>query len=69
VQYLAPRSTAGATQTLQSLFLICVSGEVFLVGAGVSAPTVLFRVAPEYSEEARNAKYSGTVLLAITVET
>jgi len=46
-----------------------VGGGVFRAGGGVSAPTVLFRVDPEYSEEARKAKYSGTVLLAITVDT
>ena len=46
-----------------------VGGGVFRVGDGVSAPSVLFRVDPEYSEEARKAKYSGTVLLGITVDT
>ena len=35
--------------------------------SGVSAPSVLFKVDPEYSEEARNAKYSGTVLLSVVV--
>jgi len=46
-----------------------VGGGVFRVGGGVSAPTVLFQIDPEYSEEARKAKYSGTVLLAVTVDT
>jgi periplasmic protein TonB len=45
-----------------------VGGGVFRVGGGVSAPSVLFRVDPEYSEEARKAKYSGTVLLSIIVD-
>ena len=35
--------------------------------SGVSAPSVLFKVDPDYSEEARNAKYSGTVLLSVVV--
>ncbi len=46
-----------------------VGGGVFRVGGGVSAPTVLFKVDPEYSEEARKAKYQGTVLLSIEVDT
>jgi TonB family protein len=45
-----------------------MGGGVFKVGGGVSAPAVLFRVDPEYSEEARKAKYSGTVLLSIVVD-
>ena len=46
-----------------------VGGGIFSVGGGVSAPSVLFRVDPEYSEEARKAKYSGTVVLSIVVDT
>jgi TonB family protein len=45
-----------------------VSGGVFKVGGGVSQPSVLFKVDPEYSEEARKAKYSGTVMLAVIVD-
>jgi len=45
-----------------------VGGGVFRVGGGVSAPAVLFKVDPEYSEEARKAKYSGTVLLSVVVD-
>jgi protein TonB len=44
-----------------------VGGGVYRVGGGVSAPTVLFKVDPEYSEEARKAKYSGTVLIQLIV--
>lgn len=33
----------------------------------VSAPTVLYKVEPEFSEEARKAKYQGTVVLTIEV--
>src|SRR5580698_8374504 len=46
-----------------------VGGGVFRVGGGVSQPSVLFKVDPEYSEEARKAKYSGTVVLAVIVDT
>jgi protein TonB len=43
-------------------------GGAFRVGGGVSAPSVLFKVEPEYSEEARKAKFQGTVVLAIVVD-
>ncbi|MDP9170925.1 MAG: energy transducer TonB [Acidobacteriota bacterium] len=46
-----------------------VGGGVYRVGGGVSAPVPLFRPDPEYSEEARKAKYSGAVLLSIIVDT
>lgn len=45
-----------------------VGGGVFSVGGGVSAPVVLSKVDPEYSEEARKAKYSGTVALLVVVD-
>ena len=38
---------------------------MFRVGGGVTAPALLFKVEPEYSEEARKAKYQGTVLLYV----
>ena len=40
-----------------------VGGGVFRVGGGVSAPSLIRKVEPEYSEEARAAKFQGTVLL------
>jgi TonB family protein len=43
-------------------------GGAFRVGGGVSQPQVLHKVDPEYSEEARKAKYSGTVLLSLVVD-
>ncbi len=42
-------------------------GGAFKVGGGVSAPSLLQKVEPEYSEEARKAKYLGTVVLAVVV--
>jgi TonB family protein len=44
-------------------------GGVYSVGNGTTAPTVITRVDPEYSEEARKAKYSGSVQLSIVVGT
>jgi TonB family protein len=44
-----------------------IGGGVFRVGGGVSAPRLTRKVEPEYSEEARKAKYSGVVVLAVEV--
>jgi TonB family protein len=45
-----------------------VGGGAFRIGGGVSAPVPIFKPEPEYSEEARKAKFQGTVLLAIVVD-
>ncbi len=42
---------------------------VYRVGGGVSQPSVIFKVDPEYAEEARKAKLSGSVMLAVIVDT
>jgi len=42
-------------------------GGVFRVGGGVNPPTVITRVEPQYSEEARKARYQGTVVLEAIV--
>ena len=44
-------------------------GGVFRVGGGVTAPALVYKVEPEYSEEARKAKYQGTVVLYVEVDT
>jgi TonB family protein len=43
-------------------------GGVFRIGRDVSAPVLVSKVEPEYSEEARKAKYSGTVLLSLIID-
>lgn len=43
-------------------------GGVYRIGGGVSAPSLLSKVEPEYSEEARKAKFQGTVVLAVVVD-
>src|SRR5215831_11591333 len=43
-------------------------GDVFSVGAGVSAPIPIYSPDPPYSEEARKAKLYGTVVLQIVVD-
>lgn len=45
-----------------------VGGGPFRIGGGVSAPVLVYRVEPEYTEEARKAKYQGTVVLHAVVD-
>jgi TonB family protein len=44
-----------------------IGGGVFRVGGGVSPPKQIYSPEPEYSEEARKAKYQGVVVLWIVV--
>ncbi len=44
-----------------------IGGGVFRVGGGVSAPRAITTPDPEYSEEARKAKYQGVVVLWLIV--
>jgi protein TonB len=44
-----------------------IGGGAYRVGGGVSAPRALFAPDPEYSEEARKAKYQGVVVLWVVV--
>jgi periplasmic protein TonB len=44
-------------------------GGVFRVGGGVAPPRVIYNPEPEFSEEARKAKYQGTCTLGLIVGT
>ena len=44
-----------------------IGGGLYRVGGGVSAPRPLYDPEPEYSEEARKAKYQGTVVVRCVV--
>ncbi len=44
-----------------------IGGGVYRIGGGVTSPRLLQKIEPEYSEEARKAKYQGTVMLAVEV--
>jgi len=43
-------------------------GSVYSIGGGVSSPSIIHKVEPEYSEEARKAKWQGTVQLSVIVD-
>ena len=43
-------------------------GLAYKIGGGVSAPVPVYRPEPEYSEEARKAKWQGAVLLSLVVD-
>jgi periplasmic protein TonB len=42
-------------------------GGIYRIGNGVSQPVAVYSPDPDYSEEARKAKYQGTVILAVVV--
>ena len=45
-----------------------MGGGAYKIGGGVSPPIPIFKPEPEYSEEARKAKFQGTVLLFVVVD-
>ena len=54
--------------SLQSTGAIGID-DVYSVGNGITPPSVLSKIDPEYSEQARAAKYSGSVMLSLVVNT
>jgi TonB family protein len=44
------------------------SDGAYRIGGDVSAPSLISKVEPKYSEQARDAKYSGSVILSIVVD-
>lgn len=45
-----------------------MGGGVYQIGGEVSQPVPIYKIEPEYSEEARKAKFSGTVLLSVVID-
>jgi TonB family protein len=43
-------------------------GAVYSIGNGVSQPSILKKVEPQYTEEARKAKWQGTVSLLVVID-
>ncbi len=46
-----------------------IGGGAYRIGGGVSVPSVMYKIDPEYSDEARKAKFQGTVVLTAIVDT
>ncbi len=46
-----------------------IGGGAYRIGGGVSSPQLMYKVEPEYSDEARKAKFQGTVVLTAIVDT
>ena len=44
-----------------------IGGGAYRIGGGVTAPRIIYAPDPEFSEEARKAKYQGTVVLWLVV--
>jgi TonB family protein len=58
------------TQAARALSTIrSSSSDVYRVGVNATAPVLLFKAEPDYTEEARIAKYQGTVLLYAEIGT
>ena len=51
------------------MYAVPTSPNVYQVGRGVSAPVLISKVDPEYTEEARAAKYNGDVVLYVEIGT
>jgi TonB family protein len=45
-----------------------MGGGAFRIGRGVTPPRVIYQTDPEFSEEARKAKYQGTCVLSVVVD-
>ena len=45
-----------------------VKSNALRIGGGVTAPVVLHKMEPEYTEEGRVAKYQGSVVLAVEID-
>jgi TonB family protein len=65
---VAREAVAIAANLMPSEFPLPDSAGAYKIGGGVSAPRLLFKVQPQYSEEATKAKFQGTVLLYVEVD-
>jgi TonB family protein len=63
--------SVAATETSVNGFVKAIENKgtngVYQTGGGVTPPTVIQRVEPQYSEEARKARYQGTVVLEVII--
>jgi TonB family protein len=79
-KFLTDQSRTGEAQALQQQAFtirkahvaaisprLSIAGDIAKVGGAVLAPTLLQKQEPEYSEDARLAKFQGTATLAVTI--
>jgi TonB family protein len=69
VTFAFRQPTLSSTATPQTSEEIPGQPGVYHIGGGVTAPVPLYRPEPEYPEKARRAKYQGTVILYVEVDT
>jgi TonB family protein len=63
-------ATAFAAALIVSLPLPALQAQrkVYKIGGGVTAPEVIFKQEPQYTQEARDAKIEGSVLLSVVID-
>ena len=67
-----PASVDGKERAAEGRFTLecgasAPASPVFRIGGGTSVPSLVYKIEPEYSEAARQAKFSGAVLLSLVV--
>jgi len=62
-EQMSERARAIRRERSKALTTKSVTPGTYRAGGGIAAPKLLYKVEPQYSEEARAAKYQGTVLL------
>jgi TonB family protein len=65
---LASVKAMQAHPAIPSVSAVVDPGPVYRIGGGVSTPTVSFKADPEYTQEARLLKYSGTVVMSVIID-
>lgn len=52
---------------VETTISIRFAGQVYRIGGGVTPPTVLYKIEPEYPQDAKAEKYQGTVLVSVVI--
>ena len=64
---LRERAMAIRKQTEIAVYAAAPKAEIFKIGALVDKPSLISKVEPQYTDEARAAKYQGTVVLSVEI--
>lgn len=68
-KYAEADSLTAQIATIRKPAVFKPAADVYKIGAGVSAPQLILKQEPEYTDEARAAAYQGTVVLAVEIGT